>query len=122
MPSTTLSREQNRTLRVLEWAHDELGLTWDEVAGALDASTRTLQRWREGETAPSRENLRALEELDELRFWLETLFEDDPDAATEWMSTRLVDLRGKTPLQALRAGHTETLNAMLATVHAGAHL
>jgi len=113
-------------IETLEWYH-ALGLTWEEVASALDTSTRSIQRWREHATAPSRESLEAIERMDELRFWLRKVFDEDDPAETheemvEWLHTRLEDLRGKTPREALLAGRAEYLIEMLAGAHTGAFI
>lgn len=122
MPATITHRHA-KAVETLEWFH-ALGLTWEDVASALDTSTRSIQRWREHATAPSRESLDAIERLDELRFWLCKVF--DVDAPTEgeeemveWLHTRLEDLRGKTPREALLAGRAEYLIEMLAGAHTG---
>ena len=87
----------------------------------LRTTGRTVQRWRDGEVAPGRTNEARLDALDEFRFWLRTVF-DDQDAAQEWLETRLLDLNGKTPLHALRAGRVAKVNEFLATYHAGAFI
>jgi hypothetical protein len=90
----------------IEWSHDVLQLTWEKVAEILGTTSRVLQRWREQGTTPLRENAEKVEKLDELRFWLETGFEGDWERARQWLNTRLLDLRGKTPMHgALRASH-----------------
>lgn len=112
---------QNKAAELVEWAHDFLGLTWPEVGAMLDTTGRTVQRWRE-DTLPSREADVRLDQLDELRFWLNTVFEDDDAAAEQWLRTRLLDLRGKTPLHAIKAGRMGQIAEFLATFHTGAHI
>lgn len=105
----------------VQWAHDYLDLTWDEVGTMLGTTSRTTQRWRDRETAPNRTHSERLEALDELRFWIEEVFEDE-SAARDWLQTRLVDLGGKTPLQRIKAGDIRTISEFLATFHVGAHI
>lgn len=121
--ATSLTPRHEKALETLDWYHADLGFTWDEVAEAAGASVRTLQRWREQESAPSRDKLHGIERLDELRFWIDQVF-SAPDygmrEAQEWMHTRLEELRGKTPFEVVQAGNVERLIEMLATVQTGA--
>lgn len=106
----------------VEWAHDELGLTWDEIGAALGTSGRTVQRWRDQDSVPSREHAGRIEKLDEVRFWLETVFEEDTERMHRWLHRRLLDLRGRTPLEAIRQGESDRIAEFLATKHAGAFI
>jgi hypothetical protein len=117
---TTLSATTNRASETVIWAHDVLGLTWEEVGVMLGTTGRTVQRWRDREVVPGREGEERLDALDELRFWIDTVFEGDAEAAQDWLRTRLLDLRGKSPLHAIKAGEFEKISEFLATFHAGA--
>jgi hypothetical protein len=116
----TLSATTNRASETVIWAHDVLGLTWEEVGVMLGTTGRTVQRWRDREVVPGREGEERLDALDELRFWIDTVFEGDPEASQSWLRTRLLDLRGKAPLHAIKAGEFEKISGFLATFHAGA--
>ena len=121
--TTPTSPRVSKGLETLHWYHSELGLTWEDVAEAVGVSSRTVQRWRDLETSPSGENLEAVERLGEVRFWILTVFghpEHGIDEAREWLHTRIVELRGKTPREALLGGKAERIIDMLATAHAGA--
>lgn len=120
MPPATAA--PSKAADIVEWAHDRLGLTWGEVGDVLKTTGRTVQRWRDGDAAPGRTNEARLDALDEFRFWLRTVFEGDEDAAREWLDTRLLDLNGKTPLHALKAGKIAKVTEFLATYHAGAFI
>jgi hypothetical protein len=106
----------------IEWSHDVLQLTWEEVAEILGTTSRTLQRWREQGTTPLRDNAEKAEKLDELRFWLETVFQGDLDRARVWLDTRLLDLRGKTPMDMIRQQRLDRVIEILATAHEGAFI
>jgi uncharacterized protein (DUF2384 family) len=97
----------------VEWSHDVLELTWDEVAEILGTTSRTLQRWREQGTTPLRENAERVEKLDELRFWLEAVFEGDWEQARKWLNARVIDLRGKTPMEVIREQRTDNAGAFI---------
>src|SRR5688500_11080265 len=79
------------------WAHDELELTIAEVAQTVGASRKTVARWLECESVPSREHRRKLERLNQLKHLLETTFRS-PDAVQSWMHRPAAGLKGKTPL------------------------
>lgn len=116
---STASRKAESTV---EWSHDVLQLTWEEVAEILGTSSRTLQRWREQGSTPLRENAERVEKLDELRFWLEAVFEGDWEKARIWLHTRVMDLRGKTPMEAIRQRRLDKVIEFLATAHEGAFI
>lgn len=120
MATTTVA--QSKTAEIVDWAHDFLGLTWDDVGSVVGTSGRTVQRWRGYDASPARETQPRLDELGELRFWLETVFKNDNRAAQEWLHTQLLDLRGKTPLQAIKVGQIGTIVEYLATFHTGAFI
>ncbi len=105
---------------VIEWAHDALGLTYDEIGGVLGATGRTVTRWRDRRHVPQREKEARIERLDELRFWLETVFSGDTEAADGWLRNRLLELRGKTPLFLVKRGDLDRVIELLATYEAGA--
>jgi len=125
MPTTATppTPRHEKALETLDWYHADFGFTWDEVADAIGASVRTLQRWREHESAPSRDKVQGIERLDELRFWIGQVF-SAPDYGTReaqgWMHTRLEELKGKTPFEVVQSGEVERIIEMLATVQTGA--
>ena len=121
--ATRVSARVSNALETLNWYHSELAFTWEDVADAVGVSTRTLHRWRDSETSPSGDSLKAVERLDEVRFWITRVFghpEYGVDPATEWLHTRIEELRGKTPREVLVAGKAERLIEILATAHTGA--
>lgn len=120
MRSTLVDAED--TTRLVEWCHETVGLTYAEVADAIGVSERTLHRWRASEAAPARTARDRLDQLEELRFWLDKVFERDVDDATEWLQKRLVDLHGKSPQHLVRDGKFERVTEMLATFHTGAFM
>lgn len=121
--STDASPRVVKALETLDWYHAALALTWEDVAEAVGISSRTVHRWRELETSPSGQNLKSIERLDEVRFWINTVFGEPEygiDEAREWFHTRIPELRGKTPREALLAGKAEQIVEILATAHTGA--
>jgi len=110
----------DRAESVIAWAHDTLGLTYEEIGGTIGATGRTVLRWRDRRHAPQRRNEAQIEKLDELRFWLETVFAEDREAADAWLRTRLLELRGKTPLVMVKRSDLDAVIEMLATYEVGA--
>ena len=104
----------------VEWAQEKLELTDEEVGQAVGVSRKTVQRWKDRESAPSPQHRKHLEQLNQLRYLLETSFRNI-DAAQRWMHAPLAALRGRTPHFALVEGDVEALVKILATLAAGAH-
>lgn len=113
-------------LAVVEAAHRELGLRYDEIALALGTHASTLHRWRAGETAPSpafRRRLTALAELTvAARDQRRRAAEAGPMARAWWDdATALPGLGGERPGAVLAAGQLERLAAgIAAAIPAGA--
>lgn len=120
MHARTRELRSRKAEAVVNWAHDRLGLTFADVGEAVGASKRSVLRWRSGAAAPRRENEERLSRLDELRFWLREVFGPDRGAADEWLRTRIRELQGKTPMEAVLSGDVEDVIELLATYEAGA--
>lgn len=95
-----------------------LGLTDDELASALNASLRTIARWRTGETYPqheSRERLNALLSLEErLQESFTTI-----EAIQLWMRDENLYLGELSPTEAIRAGRIDRAEAALGVLEWG---
>lgn len=112
---------RGETEAVIEWAHNVLGLTYPEIAGVIGTTERTIYRWRDQQVSPSPEFHEKLDRLGELRFWLETVFQDDPKKADRWIATgRILALDGQTPLSWIRRGRLDRVIEILASYHNGA--
>lgn len=98
-----------------------LGVTDDELAQALDADRRTLRRWRAGAAYPqlmARQRLAALLALEQQ---LAETF-TNTDAVRRWFHAPSRYLGGITPLEAVRAGRTDRVEAALGALDAGVFL
>lgn len=120
MATRTKDLRTHKTEAVITWAHDRLDLTFEAIGEAMGTSKRTILRWRAGEVAPRRKNEERLARLDELRFWLLEVFGEDQEAADRWLDTRIRDLDGKTPQEAILGGGVERVTELLATYETGA--
>lgn len=104
--------------RAIERLEEGLGLGPAELAGALGTSARTVERWRAGSTYPQRGARERLAGLVALEGRLAGTFADG-GAARSWLQAPLPYLGGLTPLEALRAGRTDRVEAALEALDSG---
>jgi len=98
----------------------DLGLTSAELAGGLGVTTRTLDRWRKGESLPQREardRLAALEQVREQAY--ETLIADE---VRRWMRSSLPVLSGLTPSDVIRVGRADRVHHVLGAIEHGIYI
>lgn len=107
--------------RALELLQSELELTHRDLAGALDVDRRTLDRWASGQSHPQHEARARLAALLGLRERLLASF-GDPALAREWLNAPSVYLGHLTPLEVLRAGRLDRVDANLEAFDAGVFL
>lgn len=105
-------------LQALDRLEAGLGVTPDDLAGALKVDRRTLKRWTIGETYPQREARRRLVELLALSDRLCEAFEG-PDGPREWMHASSRYLGGITPAEALRSGRLDRVEAAFEVLESG---
>src|SRR5215210_8725788 len=96
--------------RAVERLEAGIGLGRGELAGILGASTRTVERWRNGQTYPQHEARERLAGLIALERHLGETF-DDKEAAGSWLRAGNPYLGGLTPLEVLRAGRPDRVRA-----------
>ena len=95
-----------------------LGLSTVELATALGISARTLERWRAGETHPQRGARVRLAALVGLDRRLQETF-DTPVAVRSWLRAGSPYLGGLTPVEVLRAGRPDRVEAALEALDSG---
>ena len=95
-----------------------LGLSAGELAQALGVNTRSIERWRTGETHPQRDARQRLGELEALVEHLEQTFAT-PEARRAWLRDASRYLGGLTPAEALRAGRIDRVEAALEALDSG---
>jgi uncharacterized protein (DUF2384 family) len=103
----------------LNWAHDEVGLTFDQIGGLLDVSERTLRRWRHDGHVPRARQKERIEDLRELQHLLREVF-PEPRGRAQWLHSPSGLLRGRSPISLLRAGKVSRVVGALATLESGA--
>jgi uncharacterized protein (DUF2384 family) len=117
----TTERELDAAQETVEWSHDALGLTYEEIGTTLGVTERTLRRWRNGLNLPRRSQREKLEDLRELRYLLAQVFPQPADRE-EWLHSPSRLLRGRTPISFLRHGRVAAVRDALATLESGAFL
>lgn len=93
-----------------------LGLTGPEIALALGVSTRSLHRWSSGHAHPQHESRAHLARLLALAEHLEEAFGEN---AGEWLEADSRYLGGMKPVEALRAGRMDRVEAALEALDSG---
>ena len=111
----TLEQTPRQALELLE--HD-LGVTAADIAAALGASPRTIERWRTDATYPQRAARERLADLLDLDRRLLKTFRDGA-AARSWMQAENRVLGGFSPVAALRIGRVDRVEAALDALDAG---
>lgn len=107
--------------QALEQLERDLGLSTQELAGALDASPRSLERWRTSGTHPQRETRQRLAALIALDHRLRESFKN-PRAIRSWLHTPNRYLGGITPAEAVRVGRVDRVEAALEALDSGVFL
>lgn len=93
-----------------------LSMDEPEIALALGISTRSLHRWSSGESHPQRDSRTHLARLLALAEHLEEIFGDN---ASEWLEADTRYLGGMKPIEALRAGRMDRVEAALEALDSG---
>ncbi len=107
--------------RAVEQLVDQLDLTPADVARSLNVDVRTLARWRSGTTYPQHEGRERLAALLALNHRLRESFQSI-EAARQWLRDPSRYLGGLTPVEALRAGRTDRVEAALEALDSGVFL
>jgi DNA-binding XRE family transcriptional regulator len=105
----------------LGWAERELEMTDPEIGQTLGVDRKTIDRWRKGESVPAREQRRRLEELTQLKWFLENSFRT-AGQGKRWLRQPVPALRGHTPMSVLLDGDIDSVLGVLGTHVSGAHV
>jgi hypothetical protein len=116
---TAAELQMQVTEQTIAWAHDHVGLSYAEVAQALDTDERTIRRWVHHESVPRVMSQDRLEQLREIRYLLDSCFRT-PELGIAWLHHSVPALRGRTPVSRLRAGDFDAVLGVLATMESGA--
>jgi hypothetical protein len=103
---------------VLTEIQSDLRLSPAELAMLLGTTTRTIERWRRGEALPQRQARERLEQFERLAERVRNSF-TSPDGAAAWLHADSRYLGGMRPLDALRAGRLDRVEAALEALDSG---
>lgn len=121
MSTATVERLEKKVAKdTVERARQRFGLAYTEVAEALGVDRRTLFRYRKKLSVPSQRVRVRLEKMREIGYLLDELFEEREEAM-EWLYSPVPMLRGRRPVDLVRAGELEDVVSVLAGLHSGAH-
>lgn len=107
-------------LQYIEEAHEKLGLTYRQLAGALGVDESTLHRWRSGESDPRAVYISRMEALHE--FQTEILDAVTPASARDWLAYHTPSLDGRRPIDLLVEGEIEPLTRIWLRMNLGMSL
>jgi putative toxin-antitoxin system antitoxin component (TIGR02293 family) len=103
---------------VLEQLEHDFGLSSTELAQALGVDRRTLERWANGDTFPRHAARDRLLALVALHARLAELFETVEDAR-DWLHRPLPYLGRMAPIDAVKVGRIESVDAALEAIDEG---
>lgn len=104
--------------QAIEQLERDLGLTPQDLCGALNVTRRTLERWRSGEAYPQRESREKLAELTELRDHLQESF-IDVESVRLWMHTPARYIGWTTPAEMVRLGKIDRARSVIEVLDSG---
>jgi len=107
--------------QVVEQLENELQLTDNELAKALDTNPRTIDRWKAGVSYPQHEAREKLTDLEKLARRLSSTF-TTREAIRSWLHEDSRYLGGMAPIDALRAGRFDRVHAALEALDSGVFL
>jgi hypothetical protein len=92
--------------RIVESAHDRLGLSYAEIADVLGADESSLHRWRKGGRGPAGIFSRQIAALGRCLNQMDGTFRDDGELRT-WIARSSAALDGASPKATLMAGEID---------------
>ena len=107
--------------QMLRTVIEDLGLEHRDLRDVFRIDQRTLDRWLTGEVLPQRGARTSLNALNAMHAHLGETFETMSDAR-EWLRDPSRYLGGLTPLEALRVGRVDRVEAALKVLDAGVFL
>jgi transcriptional regulator with XRE-family HTH domain len=95
-----------------------LGISYEELAQALQTDRKTVYRWLADESFPQARNRARLDELEALVKRLDESFKT-PEGSQRWMSSRSGYFGGLRPVDALLSGRIDAVEAALEALDSG---
>ena len=106
---------------ILEQLETQFGLSSGQLATAVGTTSRTLDRWRTGESFPQREARHRLDHLIALSERLDETFAT-PESVLAWLRANSTYLGGLKPVEVLQAGRVDRVLAAIEALDSGAFL
>lgn len=107
----------NSPLPVIEQAHRYLGLSWRDIAQAIEADESSLDGWPD-DVMPSPAILARLEAVGGLISEMQSTFADE-QAARDWLHKPLPAIGHQPPLDLVIQGRAQVLTDMLCAMNSG---
>lgn len=117
--SLTMELDKKSAKETVEDAHESLGLNYTDLATALGVDRRSVLRYRNLRTVPSRRVQERLERVREIAHLLDEVFEGQ-DAQLYWLHTAVPLLAGRRPIDLVRRGELDEVLSVLAGLYSGA--
>lgn len=117
--SLTVELDKRSAKETVEDAHMNLGLNYVDLAGALGVDRRSVLRYRNLMTVPSRRVQMRLERVRQIGHLLEEVFEGQ-EAQLQWLHSGVPLLAGRRPIDLLRRGELDEVLSVLAGLYSGA--
>lgn len=111
--------EKKSARETVEKAQRSFGLRYVELASALGVTSRSLLRYRNLVSVPSRTVQFRLAKLRQINHLFVEIF-DGQDAQMQWLYSTVPMLRGRRPIDLIRQGELEEVLAVLAGLYSGA--
>ena len=92
-----------------------------DLAAALQVDRRTIQRYRSGDSYPTRRVRHSLADLREISFLLDEIFVNQ-EAAIRWLNISVPLLKGRRPIDLIQKGKLDDVIKALETYESGAFL
>ena len=112
-----LQRQRILDLKIDELS-ENLGITVEILVSAIGVSARSVERWRTGDSFPQHDARERIERLRALKVQLYDTFAT-ADAVHAWMRTNNRYLSGLSPIEVLRAGRIDRIEAALEVLASG---
>lgn len=103
----------------VEEAQQSFGLKYVELASALGVTSRSLLRYRNLVSVPSRAVQARLEKLRQISHLMAVIF-DGRDAQMQWLYSTVPMLQGRRPIDLIRRGELDEVLGVLAGLYSGA--
>ena len=103
---------------ILHHLRSGLDLDEHELADVLGVTPRTVDRWQEEQAVPQRATRERIRQLLELERELQETF-SDPNAIRRWLNADNRYLGGIKPIEALRVGRYDRVQASLEALASG---